>query len=269
MSRILSLVAAGVVAFGAEAHELWMDTPVFQIASDTLLEVDIRVGEAFNGARYSFLPREFRRFDVVHNGRIRPVPGRPGDIPAARFTPLGEGLHVLVYQTTDRMLTYHEWARFVDFTNHKDFDHLQSEHGKRGLPRTGFKEIYSRYAKTLIGVGNAEGADAPIGLETEIVALANPYKDDLSDGFPVEIRYQGAPRADAQIELFEKTPDGAVEITLHRTDDVGQALLPVKAGHIYQVDAVVARMPSAELTARTGGAWETLWANLTFAVPGD
>ncbi|MEM9523091.1 MAG: DUF4198 domain-containing protein [Pseudomonadota bacterium] len=269
MFRILSLVVAGLFAFGAEAHELWMDSPAFQITSDSPLEVDIRIGEAFNGARYGFLPREFRRFDVVHNGRIRPVPGRIGDIPAARFAPFGEGLHVLVYRTVDRMLTYHAWTKFVDFTDHKGFGHLQEAHEARGLPQTGFKEIYSRYAKTLIGVGEAEGKDAPIGLETEIVALANPYTDDLSSGFPVEVLYQGTPRADAQIELFEKTPDGTVEIALYRTDDMGRALLPVKAGHIYQVDAVVARMPSAELAARTGGVWETLWANLTFAVPED
>ena len=76
-------------------------------------------------------------------------------------------------------------------------------------------------------------------------------------------------RADAQVELFEKAPGGAVEITYHRTDARGIAMLPVRPGHAYMADAVVLRAPSAALAAERGVAWETLWAELNFAVPGE
>jgi len=50
-------------------------------------------------------------------------------------------------------------------------------------------------------------------------------------------------------------------------NSAGVALVPVLAGHAYMLDAVVLREPSAVLAEQTGAVWETLWANLTFAVP--
>ena len=116
-----------------------------------------------------------------------------------------------------------------------------------------------------IAVGDGAGADREAGLETEIVALANPYTDDLSDGLPVRVLYQGAPRADAQVELFAKSPEGEVEITLLRTDAEGVALLPVTPGQVYLADAVVVR--PLEPVAEDDPVWESLWASLTFKVP--
>ncbi|MEM7259198.1 MAG: DUF4198 domain-containing protein, partial [Pseudomonadota bacterium] len=70
-----------------------------------------------------------------------------------------------------------------------------------------------------------------------------------------------------QIELFEKDSDGKVVISLHKTDDMGEVLLPVRSSHSYLVDMVVLREPSAELVRQYKVVWETLWASLTFAVP--
>ncbi|MGR3640587.1 MAG: DUF4198 domain-containing protein, partial [Alterinioella nitratireducens] len=61
--------------------------------------------------------------------------------------------------------------------------------------------------------------------------MANPYTDDLSDGFPVLVLLEGEPRADVQVELFDRDPDGEVTVTLHRTDAEGRAVLPVEPGH--------------------------------------
>ncbi len=78
--------------------------------------------------------------------------------------------------------------------------------------------------------------------------------------------FRRRPRADAQVELFDKAPDGAVRLTLHRTDPQGRVALPVEPGHTYMVNAVALRAPD-QRHARHRAVWETLWANLTFAVP--
>jgi len=59
--------------------------------------------------------------------------------------------------------------------------------------------------------------------------------------------YQNKIRPNAQIELYEKSADDEVAVTLHRTDDQGLVVLPVKPAHRYLVDMVVLREPSAEL----------------------
>jgi hypothetical protein len=46
---------------------------------------------------------------------------------------------------------------------------------------------------------------------------------------------------------------------------MGVVVVPVTPGHVYQADAVVLREPEGESNA--GAAWESLWANLTWAVP--
>ena len=111
------------------------------------------------------------------------------------------------------------------------------------------------------------GSDRRVGLETELVALTNPYTDDLSDGMRVQLYYRENVRANEQVEVFEKDPRSGVVVTTYRTNDQGIARFPVKPGYRYMVDAVVLRVPSQSLQADTGTVWETLWANLTFAVP--
>ena len=83
----------------------------------------------------------------------------------------------------------------------------------------------------------------------------------------MRLLYQGGPRADAQIEIFERDARGAVTITTLRTDSAGEARIPVKPGHDYLLDAVVLREPAPDLAAEHDAVWETLWAALTFGVP--
>src|SRR5690606_5881266 len=116
-------------------------------------------------------------------------------------------------------------------------------------------------------VGDGNGADQNYGLLTEMVALANPYTADLSAGLPVQVFYDNAVRADTQVELFARAADGTVEVTTHRTDANGIATLPVQPGVTYMADAVVLRQPDSDLAREKGALWESLWANLTFAVP--
>ncbi len=266
MRSMTRLLSAALIGFAAPlwAHELWLEPADYQIAPGSPLVADIRVGENMDGPAYSYLPRDFRRFDLVRNGAVQPVEGRMGDRPALQSEAPGEGLVTLVYVTRDLSLTYTDFEKFAKFARHKDFEGALEAHETRGLSKDRFRERYVRYAKSLVAVGAGQGSDAEVGLETEIVALANPYTDDVSGGMPVRVLDAGAPRADAQVELFSKAPDGSVVVTLHRTDSDGVAVLPVTAGWSYLADAVVLRPLDPQ---DDGPVWLTLWASLTFAVP--
>jgi uncharacterized GH25 family protein len=171
-----------------------------------------------------------------------------------------------VHESTDLKLRYTDFEKFKRFVAHKDLAGAVAAHEARALSKTEFTEAYSRYAKSLVAVGEGAGQDRAFGLETEIVALANPYTDDLDKGLPVQVFYRGDVRRDAQVELFERMGE-VVTITRHRTDENGIASLPVRPGAEYMADAVVIRQPEAKLATELGAVWETLWANLTFAVP--
>lgn len=228
---------------------------------------NLRVGQNFEGSAFSYIPRSFRRFDYAMGGEVRPVEGRVGDRPALKMVPDGEGLLVVIHETTDMIVVWDTWDRFKSFLEHKDLEWGLAEHDARGLPRAPVRERYSRYAKSLIAVGDGEGEDVEAGLLTEIVALENPHTGDMSDGLDIRVLYEGAPRADTQVEVFEKAADGTVTTTYERTDADGVATIPVTPGHRYQLDAVVLR--PLEMVGEKDPSWESLWANLTLEVPSE
>lgn len=231
------------------------------------LQGELVNGQDFDGSKLAYLPQRFTRFTMALGMRQGDVENRIGARPALDTDPMAEGLHVISYQSRMSKIGYSEWEKFLAFAAHKDFQDIEAIHDARGLPRTGFDEGYWRFAKTLIGVGHSTGRDFRTGLAVEFVALDNPYTDDLADGLRVQLYYLEGTLPDAQVELFEKAPDGTVDITLHRTDSDGIATLPLKSGHSYLIDHVVLREPSADLAAEAEIAWETLWGALTLAVP--
>lgn len=267
MSVLRSSAAALFCLWGslASAHEFWISPDAYVVANGEQVQAQLRVGQEFSGGGYSFNPRNFNRFDLVQGDTVTPVKGRLGDTPALNMAAPQEGLLVVVHETTANTLTYTQMEKFGNFARHKDFEWALDAHVERGLSTERFKELYHRYAKSLIAVGNAAGADREVGLKTEIIALANPYTDDI-DRLPVQVLLDGAPRADVQIELFERAPDGTVDITLHRTDANGRGEVPVKAGHEYLVDAV-ALLPLEPDDDPNSPVWWSVWASLTFKMP--
>ena len=253
-------------AAAAQGHEFWIDPEKHQISPGEDIVAAIRVGQNYKGFSFSYLPAQFRRFEFVLGEDSQPVKGTMGDRPAVTMAAPGEGLVVLVHETTDKTLTYSEFQKFEDFVTHKGADWTLDAHATRGLPPERFKEVYSRYAKSLVGVGGSQGQDRAVGLEVEIVALENPYTGEMADGFDALVLYRGEPWAEAQVEIFEKPADGEVAVSTLITDSEGRVTVPVLTGHRYMLDAVVLREPSAELAEATGAVWESLWANLTFEV---
>lgn len=224
---------------------------------------DLRNGQEFDGIIHAYFAKRAVRFEVIQNGRTTAYAGRLGDVPAIQLQPDAAGLLTLLYQSKPQTLTYENWEKFAAFASHKDFPDIRERHIARGLPEQDFTETYTRYVKSLIAVGHGRGSDRSSGMRTEFVALANPYTGDLRTGLPVQLFEQGKPRPDAQVEVFERAPDGAVSIRLTRTDGAGTAIIDVKPGHSYLIDAVVL------YPAPDGGTavWDSHWAALTFAVP--
>ena len=249
----------------AFSHELWLDSKSFQIKSDEILEIDLRNGENFKGINLSFFSNRIKQFFWVQNKKRADVISRMGDVPAMRVTMQHDGLVSVVYESAPSFLTYTEWKKFVDFVTHKDLGDALQRHIANGWPKDRFKEVYHRYSKALIGVGMANGTDQNFGLESEFVALENPYLDETPETFRVKLMYENAPRIGAQIEVFERNDHKNVRVFTRRTDEKGQVLIPVKRGHDYLINSVVLREFGAN--EENAPIWESLWATLTFSVP--
>lgn len=268
LSRILAPLFALAIALPVKAHEFWISPQAYIIAAGETILADLRVGQELSGTTYSYIPQNITRFDVLGPEGLSPVTGRVGDRPAANFASGPEGLLTLIHETTDSILTYRDFQKFVAFTEHKDFTWAIAEHAARGIPEFGFKETYRRYAKALIAVGDGAGQDTRVGLNFELVALSNPYTDPIIEGLQVQLWLGDAPLPDTQIEVFAKDMTGQVTVTKYLTDEAGMVTLPMAPNTEYLVDSVIlsAREPSPETQEAV---WHSDWAALTFKTGSD
>lgn len=248
------------------AHEFWIDSKAYQVEIGENVAAFTKNGQNFKGIDLAYFTKRAARFDRVDASGTMPVTPRLGDSPVFDKDITTDGLFTLIFQTNPDRLTYREWAKFKKFAEHKAFGDVRAKHRARDLNEEEFTEVYTRYAKALFAVGSGAGVDAPQGLELEIIALKNPYTDDLSAGLPVQVMYREMPRINAQVEIFERTSQGNTTVTLVQTNSEGIAIIPVKSGHTYLLDNVLLREPSAALSKETDAVWETLWAALTFEV---
>ncbi len=253
-------------AFSAQAHEFWLAPEDFTVEDGAQLNVAWRNGQKFEGVDIPYLPAGPVRFEVVMGDTATPYVGRLGDTPALMMPAPGSGLAVVVLETIDTLLTYDDFAKFQRFTEHKALTQILDQHAARGIPQTLFTESYRRFCKSLIAVGEGAGADRNMGLRIEIVALANPYTDDMTGGMPLLVLLDGAPRPAVQLQLFAIAPDGTVTETNYTTDAEGKVTVPALSGHIYLADNVdLYALPNNDIAK--GPVWHSDWASLTYMVP--
>ncbi len=263
LPRIVLAAWCVICAGNATAHEFWIEAKNYQVAPDENLIAVLKNGQEFEGVSLGYFERSIARFDIVMDGQTQAVTARLGDNPALDNAAPTDGLAIVVHETTPSFVTYKTWEKFQKFADHKDFGDWRARHAELGFSDPPFRERYTRHAKALIGVGDGQGVDAPQGLRTEFVALTNPYADNFDGTMRVQVLFEDQPRSNVQVEVFERAPDGSVEITLHRTDDTGIAAIPTQAGHTYLFDAVVLQ----PIGNPDKAVWDTFWAALTFAIP--
>ena len=249
------------------SHEVWLDVDEFQVETSETLTAELKNGQNFVGGGLIYNPRSFTRFEVLSKDGLKPVPGTIGDRPTLSLSDQPAGLQVIGYESTVSTLTYKEWEKFQAFADHKNFPDIKTRHDTRGLPETDFVEAYTRHVKMLACVGNCDGQDAVMGLETELVALTNPYQLTPNSPLPVQLLLNGAPQPNRQIEIFARAADEKVEITTTRTNQNGVAEIMLQPDTTYLLDAVTLRLPSTERQVKTNAVWDTLWAALTFQTP--
>ncbi len=247
----------------ALGHEFWIEPKKYQVETGELVVANLLIGQGFEGSPQMYFDTRIEQFELRQNSQVEQYTGRMGDIPALETTVQEPGLLTIVHQTQASTLKYHEWAKFQAFVEEKSLGDVLSQHRARGLPEDGFYERYTRCAKALIAVGVGQGSDQITGMEIEFIAGANPYTDDLSDGFLVQLLHQDQPLARTQVTIFERAPTGTVNMQILQTDGRGEVLIQTQPSRTYLLDSVVLR------PLENGGeaVWDTYWASLTFFVP--
>lgn len=259
------LVALGVVSLAvtvASAHDFWIVPSSFHPPPGLLVSARLYVGMGWQG---DLVPRSDERivkFALVGPTGEQPMVGVDGTDPAGFARPAGPGLQYMVYQTnaavidlpSDKITTY------ISDEGLEPFLTLNAEETAAGI-----KDHYARCAKSLLLVGKADkktpGYDRKLGLPLELVPDANPYALPKGRKLPVRLLRDGKPLKGALVTAIQR--DAPVESKISvRTDAKGKVMLPLSRPGVWLVKAVHI------VRAGQPGEWNSLWASLTFEVPG-
>ncbi len=248
-------------------HELWVDTTDFRVEKDTEINLNLRNGENFDGFSLGYFDRSVEKLYWRQNGNQFNNTSRQGDIPALKIVPNENGLVTAVYVSKPSIIKYKEFKKFKNFAMAKHSQSSIDFHLNSNFPKENFSEIYTRYSKALLGVGGAKGSDKANDLELELIALQNPYTDDISSGIEILTLYQGKPQAFSMLNVFERSnTDLRVNSFVVKTDAKGIATVKVENDNAYLIDNVIIRPANDKLLKDKGVIWESLWAALTFGV---
>lgn len=251
------------IALPAIGHEFWIEPKKYTLVQGDILSASLFVGQDFTGYEMPYIEHNFTRFEIISSKGVQQINGRIGDRPALNVIPLHGGLSVILHQSTATYLTYNNFDKFISFAKEKGFPEIPSQHLAAKYPKTGFKESYTRFAKSYVLVRNSNGADKYSGMELEWVMENTDLSNTFEGQFEFTLYYDGKPNPNAQLSIFAKDSEGDVQKSIGKTDQYGKFILHTNPDTRYLIDSVIIRKMDPSLNPE-GAIWESLWASATF-----
>ena len=241
------------------AHEFWISPVAGKVAPGGTITADLKVGLMLKGDAYPYLSSRFQSFNIAVNQKRRAVTGAQGDLPALANVTADAGLNVITHQTTAFRANHDDWPTFQRYLKEEGLTEFEPVHIARGLPKTGFAERYTRYAKALVQAGpvRADDRDIKSGMAFELTAQINPYAAGVRQ-LPVILTWHGKPVPGRQINIFREH-DGTVKRISVKTGNKGEAIVPITGTGEYLLNAV-----HLEPTDAPAIALASHWAALSF-----
>ena len=260
------LALAGGILFATcpvLAHDFWLEPSSYRLEPGSVVELRLRVGEHFVGDPLPRNPALLAQFVVAGPDGLRPVAGRDGADPAGTIKVERPGLVVVGYRSRHSSVDLKPDA-FDAYLAEEGLDRVAAVRAARKPPEGVVRELFSRCAKTLLLAGSrgAAGYDRILGFTLELVPEKNPYGMRAGSALPLRLLHEGRPLEGALVVAMNRD-DPATKVRARSNRD-GRVSLRLSRGGAWLIKAV--HMIPAP--AGSGAQWESLWASLTFDLPG-
>ena len=262
MRKLVAAVLVVLAVSSAFAHDFWIVPSSFHPAPGLLVSARLFVGVGWEG---DLVPRDSARivkFVLVGPKGEQPLVGVDGSDPSGFGRPDEPGLQFMEYWSNPSVvdLGADKIATYISEEGLEPFLVLTPEETAAGI-----KDHYARCAKSLVLVGKSDkkltGFDRKLGMPLELIPDANPYALPKGRKLPVRLLRDGKPLKGALVVAMQRDVPGDSKIAL-RTDAKGRVVLPLSRPGVWLVKAVHI------VKAEQPGEWNSLWASLTFEVPG-
>jgi uncharacterized GH25 family protein len=230
-----------------QAHDFWIELSNFKPGAGQLVHAYLKQGENFQGEPVARDQSSIARFVYGTNFIV----GLDGRDPAGIFRAGGSA--VVGYRSKPRSLELAA-VKFEEYLWKEGLETvIAARHRRREAQKPG-RELYSRYAKAVVGWGS--DAAQPLGFRLELIPTDPPRPGPFS----VRLVYENEPLAGALVVALHKGHSENRQAV--RSDARGQASFLLSGPGLWLVKAVhmvPARSPDVD--------WESLWASLTFELP--
>lgn len=268
---IAGLAAMGALSMAALGHVFWLQPASFRPAPNSVLKLQLRVGDVFPGELVPRNEGKIIQFVSVGPDGDRKVLGVDG-ADVAGFERVKEvGVSVLGYSAQPSPVTL-EAQKFETYLQEKGLEKISALRASRGQSGSVAHEVYSRCAKTMVkvGTGGSTGFDRVLGLRLEIVPENDPFALRGGDELRTLVMFDGKPLANALVEA--RSPVAGSDKVSARTDSDGNVALRLTTAGMWVVDTV--EMIEAEPAVAIGEEaspkpeWHSFWASLCVDIAG-
>lgn len=253
---LLSLVAT------TQAHEFWLEPSHHRVAPKSAFQLEIYVGEHFNGELREFLPSRTRSFTLHSEQGKTKVVGRAGAKSSFARTQ-DAGCYVAAYESE---LSYIEIPaeKFTKYLKAEGLDAIVAERAQRGESDAVGRERYFRCAKSLICAGDdTKLADRDVGLPLEITIATkhdSDSKNDSKHSIDVTVELRDKPLANAQVVAVRK--GDADSRIVARSDERGRVQFELETTGVWLVTTI----HMEEVKDDPKAVWQSIWASTTFSL---
>jgi uncharacterized GH25 family protein len=256
---------AAVISTRSHAHDFWIEPATFRPATGGEVSIALRVGEHFKGEPVKRKNEKIKVFSIFGPGssESRDVAGADDSDPAGVVRIDRPGLYVIGYHNHPSRIEL-EPAEFEAYLKEDGLDAIIAERTRRGESDKSAREIYSRCAKTIVAAdgAGADGYDRSFGFPLELTPQQNPYSLRPGSELAVRLTYRDKPLAGAKVFAVSRdAPDAAMSA---ESDAEGRTTFRLKQPGVWLIKCVHMFRAPADADAD----WESLWASLTFELPG-
>lgn len=269
---LIAALAALLIGSQARAHEFWF-MPVAPVPkAGGAAELSLHVGEFFEGVLVGFSAPQTASLKHVSAAGTRDllalVPAQPAaNVSVPLTTP---GTHLMAFDSQPSQIEL-QAGQFNAYLHDEGLDFIKAQRAAAGTADKPGRERYRRNVKTLVGVGSASGRAAPaadsvfstrVGQRLELIPLNDPLRLAAGGALGMELLFEGKPLEGALIKAWHRR-GGQTLIIRAITSKQGKVSFDLPYAGAWMVSAV-------HMVPATGVKdidWDSLWANISFAVP--
>lgn len=256
-----------LVSTAAGAHEFWINAAPYVAAAGSNTEINLYVGQFYEGELIPLTAQYVTHFQRITATGTDDLMRR---VPASGATgislPPGQpGTQILAIDTHPNFVKLSA-DQFTYYLADEGLANIRKLREEAGVQKPVNRERYRRHIKALLQVGDQmdDIALRKTGQRLEILPLADPRRSHRMSTTAFQILFEGQPLAGVLVKAWNKHDGQTVLLrTVAGTDGVVRLTLPFTG--VWMLSAVhmspVQNDPALD--------WESLWANLTFEIPGS